>query len=82
METCSVPSLISASTCLNRTMQYGNNIKNNGKKNNNRGLNRTMQYGNLFENLSVTGKYITFKSYYVVWKQNNKMALPLLLIFV
>ena len=52
---------------LNRTMQYGNDIRTSGKMKKIRGLNRTMQYGNP-KYLLVSSCIDVFKSYYVVWK--------------
>ncbi len=53
---------------LNRTMQYGNDLFEEAKKEyREASLNRTMQYGNKKEILAITS-FDEFKSHYVVWK--------------
>ena len=56
---------------LNRTMQYGNWSTNNPNSLNLLGLNRTMQYGNSRLQKDDMFEIELFKSYYVVWKQEN-----------
>ena len=59
---------------LNRTMQYGNEQRASLRVSKIFGLNRTMQYGN-HRLLCIIEEYILFKSYYVVWKQNEQQQI-------
>ena len=58
----------SSCSCLNRTMQYGNDIMKCKKNNKTASLNRTMQYGNSKLCCERNTNANKFKSYYVVWK--------------
>ena len=56
---------------LNRTMQYGNLRHARTLLRRRPGLNRTMQYGNGYNLSDYDPASLTFKSYYVVWKQER-----------
>ena len=57
--------------CLNRTMQYGNSVNALAPPEAWCGLNRTMQYGNFEAIQFFDTRAERFKSYYVVWKQQE-----------
>ena len=59
---------ISFSPSLNRTMQYGNERYMHSSLNFGCCLNRTMQYGNCHLTMLIALHFMSFKSYYVVWK--------------
>ena len=61
------------SRCLNRTMQYGNIKKRSKSLFFQKSLNRTMQYGNIASYGTHLLRFISFKSYYVVWKPQKAL---------
>ena len=68
METKKRQNMFQLMKCLNRTMQYGNDILVLLQGIISPRLNRTMQYGNAMKRASAVPIPTAFKSYYVVWK--------------